>query len=41
MNSDDDLAITDFGLGRKLDSESSRVPTSNEGMGTLPYVTPE
>jgi serine/threonine protein kinase len=41
MNSDDDLAITDFGLGRMVDSESSRVTPTGEGMGTPLYVAPE
>lgn len=41
MNSDDDLVISDFGLGRLVDSESSRKTMSGYGMGTVFYMPPE
>ncbi|HBE68939.1 MAG TPA: hypothetical protein DDW52_12395 [Planctomycetaceae bacterium] len=41
MNDDDDLVITDFGLGRALDSESTRNTITGFGMGTFLYMAPE
>ena len=41
MNSDDDLVITDSGLGRALDSESTRHTITGFGMGTFLYMAPE
>lgn len=41
MNDDTDLVVSDFGLGRALDSESTRTTVTGFGMGTLPYMAPE
>lgn len=41
LNSDNDLVITDFGLGRMLDSESTRQTHTGYGMGTFFYMAPE
>jgi len=41
MNDDDDVVVTDFGLGRKLDSESTRHTITGFGMGTFLYMAPE
>lgn len=41
MNSDDDVVVTDFGLGRALDSESTRHTITGFGMGTFLYMAPE
>lgn len=41
MNSDDDLVVSDFGLGRKLNSYSTRATQSNARMGTSGYMAPE
>ena len=40
MNHDDDLVVSDFGLGRRLDSKSL-VTTSKAGIGTALYTAPE
>jgi serine/threonine protein kinase len=40
-NSDDDLVVSDFGLGRRLNSESTRATQSNARMGTSGYMAPE
>lgn len=41
MNSDTDVVITDFGLGRMLDSESLRLTSTNASLGTPFYAAPE
>ena len=41
MNSDTDLVISDFGLGRIIDSASTRQTISGFGMGTMRYMAPE
>ena len=41
MNDDSDVAVADFGLGRELDSESTRQTTSGFGLGTALYMAPE
>src|SRR5262249_2726933 len=41
MNNDDDVVVTDFGLGRALDSDSTRHTITGFGMGTLLYMAPE
>jgi len=41
MNSDEDIVVTDFGLGRCLNSESTRHTISGFGMGTILYMAPE
>lgn len=41
MNNDVDIVVADFGLGRKLDSETTRQTVSGFGMGTIVYMAPE
>lgn len=41
LNSDDDVAISDFGLGRALDSLSTRETSTGDAFGTPGYVAPE
>lgn len=41
MNSDEDVVVTDFGLGRCLDSDSTRHTLTGFGMGTFLYMAPE
>lgn len=41
MNSDDDLVVSDFGLGRVIDADSSRLTQTGFGMGTPWYRAPE
>jgi len=41
MNSDDDLVIADFGLGRRLDAETTRQTATNQYLGTFGYMAPE
>jgi serine/threonine protein kinase len=41
LNSDDDVVISDFGLGRALDSLSTRVTLTGTVFGTPGYVAPE
>jgi len=41
VNSDSDLAITDLGLGLKIDSETTRLTHTGNWMGTILYMSPE
>jgi eukaryotic-like serine/threonine-protein kinase len=41
MNSDDDVVVSDFGLGRFIDSESTRLTQSGNWLGTPLYMAPE
>jgi serine/threonine protein kinase len=41
MNSDTDIVISDFGLGRIIDSESTRQTLTGFSMGTVLYMAPE
>lgn len=41
MNSDVDISISDFGLGREIDAATSRLTRSGQGMGTVWYCAPE
>ncbi len=41
MNNDDDVVITDFGLGRIIDSESTRLTSTGQWMGSVLYMSPE
>ena len=41
MNDDTDVVITDFGLGRRLDSDSTRYTITGFGMGSFFYMAPE
>jgi serine/threonine protein kinase len=41
MNSDDDLVISDFGLGLNLNSSSTRLTQTGDGFGTEIYMAPE
>jgi len=41
MNSDDDLAVSDFGIGRVLDAVGDRVTRTGAAMGTRYYMSPE
>lgn len=41
INSDTDLAISDFGLGVNIDSQSARLTMTGMIMGTLDYMSPE
>lgn len=40
-NSDSDIVINDFGLGRQLDSDSTRLTRLGDGFGTMRYTSPE
>ncbi|MGH8675717.1 MAG: serine/threonine-protein kinase, partial [Burkholderiales bacterium] len=41
MNADDDVVISDFGLGRALDALTTRATVSGDRFGTPGYVAPE
>ncbi|MCP4374494.1 MAG: serine/threonine protein kinase [Deltaproteobacteria bacterium] len=41
LNSDTDIVVSDFGLGRQLDSVSTRHTKTGIGMGTQLYMAPE
>jgi eukaryotic-like serine/threonine-protein kinase len=41
LNSDDDVVVSDFGLGRVLDSLSTRATVTGDAFGTPGYVAPE
>ena len=41
LNSDDDVVISDFGLGLELDRETTRLTFTGRGMGTFDYMAPE
>jgi serine/threonine protein kinase len=41
MNGDDDVVVTDFGIGRILDAEGDRFTATGQGMGTRSYASPE
>lgn len=41
LNSDDDVVISDFGLGRALDALTTRATVTGERFGTPGYVAPE
>jgi serine/threonine protein kinase len=40
MDTDSDLVVSDFGLGRVVDAESTRKTDSGYGMGTMLYMPP-
>jgi eukaryotic-like serine/threonine-protein kinase len=41
MNGDNDLVVSDFGLGRRLDADTTRATGTNAVMGTSGYMAPE
>lgn len=41
LNSNSDIVLSDFGLGRILDSDSTRQTMTGYGMGTILYIAPE
>lgn len=41
MNSDDDVVISDFGLGRRFDASTTRATLAGYGLGTPLYMAPE
>jgi eukaryotic-like serine/threonine-protein kinase len=41
LNSDDEVVISDFGLGLELDRETTRLTFTGRGMGTFDYMAPE
>jgi len=41
MNGDDDLVVTDFGIGRILDAEGDRFTFTGQRMGSSWYASPE
>jgi len=41
LNSDDDIVISDFGLGRSLDALTARKTLTGDAFGTPGYVAPE
>lgn len=40
-NGDDDVVVSDFGLGRRMNSDTTRATQSNARMGTSGYMAPE
>jgi serine/threonine protein kinase len=40
-NGDDDVVVSDFGLGRRMSSDTTRATQSNARMGTSGYMAPE
>ncbi|MGC2744989.1 MAG: serine/threonine-protein kinase [Candidatus Angelobacter sp.] len=40
-NDDEDIVISDFGLGRELDRTTTTLTLSGAGMGTIAYMAPE
>jgi len=41
MNCDNEIVVSDFGLGRRLDASTSRVTQPHGAMGTSGYMAPE
>ena len=41
MNGDDDVVVSDFGLGRRMGSDTTRATQTNARMGTSGYMAPE
>ena len=41
MNGDDDVVVSDFGLGRRIGSDTTRATQTNARMGTSGYMAPE
>lgn len=41
LNNDDDIVISDFGLGRAIDAKTTRATYTGEQLGTLGYMAPE
>lgn len=41
LNSEDDVVVSDFGLGLMVDTESTRLTRTGFAMGTIPYMPPE
>jgi len=41
INSDIDIVVSDFGLGRRIDIESTRLTRTGFAMGTMYYTAPE
>jgi len=41
LNSDEDVVVSDFGLGREFDAESTRQTLTGYGLGTPLYIAPE
>jgi eukaryotic-like serine/threonine-protein kinase len=41
LNSDTDVAISDFGLGRRVDAQTTRMTLTGQALGTLAYMAPE
>lgn len=41
LNSDDDVVVSDLGLGRAVDSNSTRITMTGDRLGTFAYMAPE
>jgi len=41
LNDDSDLVLSDFGLGRSIDAQTSRMTTTGVILGTMGYMAPE
>ena len=41
LNSDEDVVISDFGLGLELDRETTRLTSTGRYLGTFDYMAPE